>query len=137
MILSMSSEPKKTLFHRFLSFYFKILCILSVDLVVTNINAKVLALNDNYSTHIVTLLGMLVVLLLFWFLFSFIDKFTKIVLKLTVEVGNLVSFRKTAILLILSFLMLGVFYLYHYSWFGSWPNLTLASVFESIGQIRF
>ncbi|BDA77526.1 hypothetical protein LPTSP3_g04560 [Leptospira kobayashii] len=124
----MSSSPKQTLFHRFLGFYFRILCILAVDLVVTNINGRVLSLTSLYEKPIVTLIGMGVILLLFWFLFSIIDKLTKIVLKITVEMGNLLVFRKTAIFLILCGLLFGIYVLYYHTWFGSWPSFKLSSL---------
>ncbi|MDF3822317.1 hypothetical protein P3G55_20605 [Leptospira sp. 96542] len=118
----MSSSQKQTFFHRVLGFYFRLLCILAVDLVVTNINARVLGLTSMYEKPIVTLIGMGVVLLLFWFLFSFIDKLTKIVLKVTVEMGNLLVFRKTAIFLILCGILYGIYMLYYHTWFGAWPS---------------
>ncbi|WP_411823821.1 hypothetical protein [Leptospira sp. 'Mane'] len=123
----MSSSAKQTIFYRFLGFYFRILCILAVDLVVTNINGKVLGLTSLYEKPVVTLIGMGVILLLFWFLFSIIDKLTKIVLKITVEMGNLLIFRKTAIFLILCGLMFGIYTLYYHTWFGVWPDFHLKS----------
>ncbi|TGN13115.1 hypothetical protein [Leptospira ilyithenensis] len=124
----MSSLPKQTLFHRFLGFYFRILCILAVDLIVTNINGRVLTLTSLYEKPIVTLIGMGVILLLFWFLFSIIDKLTKIVLKIAVEMGNLLVFRKTAIFLILCGLLFGIYVLYYHTWFGAWPSFKLGSL---------
>ncbi|TGK50450.1 hypothetical protein [Leptospira kanakyensis] len=119
------SSPKQTLFHRFLSFYFRLLCILAVDLVVTTINGRVLGLTSMYEKPVVTLIGMGVILLLFFFLFSIIDRLTKIVLKITVEMGNLLVFRKTAIFLILCGILYGIYMLYYHTWFGAWPNIKL------------
>ncbi|XDD46628.1 hypothetical protein AB3N60_00620 [Leptospira sp. WS39.C2] len=121
----MSSSTKQSLFHRFLSFYFRLLCILAVDLVVTIINGRVLGLTSMYEKPIVTLIGMGVVLLLFFFLFSIIDGLTKFVLKMTVEMGNLLVFRKTAVLLILSGISFGIYMLYYHTWFGVWPKIQL------------
>ncbi|EOQ97056.1 hypothetical protein LEP1GSC195_3176 [Leptospira wolbachii serovar Codice str. CDC] len=123
----MSSSPKQSLFHWFLGFYFRLLCILAVDLVVTIINGKVLGLASIYEKPVATLIGMGVVLLLFFFLFSIIDKLTKFVLKMTVEIGNLLVFRKSAVLLILCGISYGFYMLYFHTWFGFWPKIKIAS----------
>lgn len=123
----MSSSPKQSLFHWFLGFYFRLLCILAVDLVVTIINGKVLGLASIYEKPVATLIGMGVVLLLFFFLFSIIDRLTKFVLKMTVEMGNLLVFRKTAVLLILCGISYGIYMLYFHTWFGFWPTIKIES----------
>lgn len=115
-----TKQPK--FFHIIINGYFRILCILSVDLVITFINSKILGLASIHHRMLVTMIGMGVVLLLFSFLFSVIDRLTKLVLKVTVEVGNLLVFRKTAILLILTSMLVGIFCSYHYVWFGGWPQ---------------
>lgn len=121
----MASSQKQSFFHRFLGFYFRLLCILAVDLVVTIINGRVLGLTTIYEKPIVTLIGMGVVLLLFFFLFSIIDGFTKFVLKVTVEMGNLLVLRKTAVLLILCGISYGIYMLYYHAWFGVWPKIKI------------
>nr|WP_232225752.1 hypothetical protein [Leptospira terpstrae] len=123
----MSSSPKQSLFHWFLGFYFRLLCILAVDLVVTLINGRVLGLTSIYEKPVVTLIGMGVILLLFFFLFSIIDKLTKIVLKMTVDIGNLLVFRKTAVFLILCGISFGIYMLYYHTWFGVWPKIKIES----------
>lgn len=124
---SMSSSTKQTLFHRFLGLYFRLLCILAVDLIVTNINGQVLGLTSMYAKPVVTLIGMGVILLLFFFLFSIIDRLTKIVLKMTIEIGNLLVFRKTAVFLILCGISFGIYVFYYHTWFGVWPKIKIAS----------
>lgn len=116
------NSSKPSFFHSILNWYFRILCILTVDLVITIINSKVLAFASEHHRMIATLIGMGVVLILFLFLFSIIDKLTKLVLKLTIQMGNLIGFRKTAIFVIISGLLVGIFASYHFVWFGSWPN---------------
>jgi len=116
------SAPKPKFFHIILNGYFRLLCILAVDLVITVINSKILALAAGHHRMLVTVVGMVVVLLLFAFLFSIIDKLTKFVLKITIEMGNLLAFRKTAIFLLMTGLLIGIFSLYHYVWFGLWPD---------------
>ncbi|MCT8334053.1 hypothetical protein NUH30_10245 [Leptospira sp. 85282-16] len=123
----MSTSSKQTLIHRFLGFYFRLICILAVDLIVTTINGRVLGLTSMYEKPIVTLIGMAVILLLFFFLFSIIDRLTKIVLKMTVEMGNLLVFRKTAVFLILCGISFGIYMLYYHTWFGVWPKIKLGS----------
>lgn len=116
------TSSKPNLFHTILNWYFRILCILSVDLVISIINAKVLSLSSGHHRMIATLIGMSVVLILFLFLFSVIDKLTKLVLKFTVHMGNLIGFRKTAIFVIISGLLILIFSGYHFIWFGTWPD---------------
>lgn len=123
----MSSSSKQSLYHRFLGFYFRLLCILAVDLIVTNINGQVLGLTSMYEKPVVTLIGMGVILLLFFFLFSIIDRLTKFVLKVTVEMGNFLVFRKTAVFLILCGISFGIFMCYYHTWFGVWPKIKIAS----------
>jgi hypothetical protein len=90
--------------------------------VITVINTKVLALASVHHRMIVTMIGMVVVLFLVSFLFSIIDALTKFVLRVAIEMGNLMVFRKTAILLLISALLVGVFSCYHFVWFGVWPD---------------
>lgn len=117
-----SPKPKVPFFLKLLSFLFRVLCIFAVDLVVTNLNASVLGLANHYPKPIVTLLGMLIVLALFFFLVSIIDRFTKYVFKVTIEMGNFLKFRKTFMLIIILSLYAGIFTLYHKAWFGNWPD---------------
>jgi hypothetical protein len=123
----MSASSKQSFFHWFLGFYFRLLCILAVDLVVTLINGHVLSLASTYQKSIATLIGMGVVLLLFFFLFSIIDRLTKIVLKMTLEIGNFLVFRKTAVFLILCGITVGIYMLYYHTWFGVWPKIKIES----------
>jgi len=116
------ASAKPSIFHKILNWYFRILCILAVDLVITVINAKILSLTSIHHRMIVTMIGMVVVLLLVSFLFSIIDKLTKFVLKVTIEMGNLLGFRKTVIFLLITGLLVGIFSGYHFVWFGSWPD---------------
>ncbi len=116
------SPSKPNFFHRILNWYFRILCILAVDLVITAINARILSMVSIHHRMIVTMIGMLVVLILVSFLFSIIDKLTKFVLKVTIEMGNLIGFRKTAIFIIITGMLVGIFSGYHFVWFGSWPD---------------
>ncbi len=115
-------KPKTPFFLKVLSFLFRVLCILAVDLAVTNLNASVLGLTSHYPKPLVTLLGMFVVLILFFFLVSIIDRFTKYIFKVTIEMGNFLKFRKTVMLLIIMAMYVGVFTLYHKTWFGGWPD---------------
>ena len=124
---SMSTSSKQSLFHRFLGFYFRLICIRAVDLIVTIINGRVLGLTSVYEKPVVTLIGMAVILLLFFFLFSIIDRLTKIVLKMTVEMGNLLVFRKTAVFFILCGISFGIYILYYHAWFGVWPKIQFGS----------
>lgn len=123
----MSSSSKQSLFHWFLGFYFRLLCILAVDLVVTLINGQVLGLASKYEKPIATLIGMGVVLLLFFFLFSIIDRLTKFVLKMTLDIGKFLVFRKTAVLLILCGISYGIYMMYYHTWFGVWPKIKIES----------
>lgn len=116
------SSSKPSWLHRLLNIYFRIICILAVDLIISLINAKILSMHSNYHKTLVTAAGMLVVLLLVLFLFSIIDRLTKFVLKVTVEMGNFLGFRKTMIFLILSGMLVAVYSGYHYVWFGSLPD---------------
>jgi|GEM_PF-1362586 len=118
----MSSFTKPPLFLRVLGFLFRVLCIFAVDLVVAQLNTRVLGLSSLYPKPLVILIGMVVVLCLFYFLVSIIDRFTKYIFKVTIEMGNFLKFRKTAMLVIILGMYVGMFQLYSYSWFQKWTT---------------
>ncbi|MDZ4726029.1 MAG: hypothetical protein SH817_07725 [Leptospira sp.] len=128
------ANQKPSFLHKLLNVYFRILCILTVDLIITIINAKIISFQSSHHKIIVTMIGMLVVLLLVAFLFSIIDRFTKFILKITVEMGNLLGFRKTMIFILLTTMMFGLFSSYHYVWFGTWPDFNSINV-KDLNQV--
>lgn len=114
-------KQKKSFVQKFIRFYFRALAILAIDLVVSTINNQVVLLTEYVSRPLVTVIGMGIILLMFWFLLTYIDKLTVNILKVTVEFGQNVKFRKTAMIFIMSLLLLIFYILYYFTWFRQWP----------------
>lgn len=102
-------------------FLFKALSILVVDFVISLINMYVVELDRYFSPPIVTAIGMVIVLFLFFILFSYIEKFTNLVLRITISMGRMVPWRGTAIYLILALLYTAVYIGYYFTWFERFP----------------
>lgn len=114
-------KQKKSFVQKLIRFYFRALAILAIDLVVSTINNQVVLLTEYVSRPLVTVIGMGIILLMFWFLLTYIDKLTVNILKVTVEFGQNVKFRKTAMIFIMSLLLLIFYILYYFTWFRQWP----------------
>lgn len=115
-------KPQKFI-HRFVSVSFKILSILTIEMLVVLMENQVLDLR--FSKPLRTLLGMSFAVLLFYFLISYIERITDWFLARVLSVSEAIRFRTTATVLII----LGLYYLaymaYYKSWFGVWPRFPL------------
>lgn len=119
----MSETKKVSPGVKILRFMFRILSILCIDIIVSLLNSRVIELKQYMKPVYVTMVGMTVVVLLFYFLMEYIDRMTTIVLKFTVGLGKTIRYRKTAIFLILVMLYIGIFNLFYRIWFDKWPLL--------------
>ncbi len=99
---------------------FRILALLVIDLVVQIVNIQIMALDKHLAPAIVTMLGMLLVVALFYFLISYIEEATNAVLKYVVELGKTFKYRKTAVMLIIITLYFCSFFAYYRLWFHKW-----------------
>lgn len=99
---------------------FRILALLVIDLIVQVVNLQIIGLQKYISPAFVTLLGMLLVVLLFYFLLSYIEQMTNAVLKYVVELGKTFKYRKTAVMLVILLLYFGSFFVYYRIWFNKW-----------------
>ena len=103
---------------------FRILALLVIDLVVQAVNLQIIDLQKYISPAFVTLLGMLLVVLMFYFLLSYIEQMTNAVLKYVVELGKTFKYRKTAVLLVILLLYCCSFFVYYRIWFNKWVGFS-------------
>lgn len=116
---------------RVIRVFFRVLALLAIDLVVQIVNIQIMNLQRFIAPVYVTLLGMLLVVLLFYFLMAYIEQWTSALLKYVVELGKTFRYRKTAVISIIFALQLCAFFAYHRLWFGSWISFTeLPKVFS-------
>lgn len=99
---------------------FRVLALLVIDLVVQIVNIQIMGLDKHLAPVIVTLLGMLLVVALFYFLISYIEEWTNAVLKYVVELGKTFKYRKTAVMAIIMLLYCASFFAYYRLWFNKW-----------------
>lgn len=103
---------------------FRMLVLLVIDLAVQLINLQVIGLQKYLAPVIVTALGMILVIALFYFLISYIEQMTNVVLKYVIELGKTFKYRKTAVMLIIVLLYLAAFSVYYKLWFNKWVGFS-------------
>jgi hypothetical protein len=67
---------------------FRMLVLLVIDIAVQVINLEIIGLQKYLAPVIVTTLGMILVIALFYFLISYIEQMTNVVLKYVIELGK-------------------------------------------------
>jgi hypothetical protein len=105
---------------RFIRVSFRILVLLVIDLAVQTLNLQVIGLQKYLAPALVTLIGMVLVVALFYFLISYIEQMTNAVLKYVIELGKTFKYRKTAVMLIILLLYFCAFFVYYRLWFNKW-----------------
>lgn len=103
---------------------FRILALLVIDLIVQIVNLQIIGLQKYISPAFVTLMGMLLVVLLFYFLLAYIEEMTNAVLKYVVELGKTFKYRKTAVMLVILILYCCSFFVYYRIWFNKWVGFS-------------
>lgn len=103
---------------------FRILALLVIDLVVQIVNLQIIGLQKYISPAFVTLMGMLLVVLLFYFLLAYIEQMTNAVLGYVVELGKTFKYRKTAVILVILLLYCCSFFVYYRIWFNKWVGFS-------------
>lgn len=103
---------------------FRILALLVIDLVVQIVNLEIIGLQKYISPAFVTLMGMLLVVLLFYFLLAYIEQMTNAVLGYVVELGKTFKYRKTAVMLVILILYCCSFFVYYRIWFNKWVGFS-------------
>lgn len=99
---------------------FRVLVLLVIDLAVQLLNLQVMGLQKYIAPVLVTLIGMVLVVALFYFLISYIEAMTNAVLKYVIELGKTFKYRKTAVMLIIVLLYFVAFFVYYRVWFNKW-----------------
>jgi hypothetical protein len=126
------SSAKQSWQVRLIRVLFRVLALLTIDLVVQIVNIEIMNLQKYIAPVYVTLLGMLLVVLMFYFLISYIERWTTALLKYVVELGKTFRYRKTAVLAIILTLMFCSFFAYYRLWFGKWIGFSdLPKVFSA------
>lgn len=117
---------------RLIRLLFRVLALLTIDLVVQVVNIQIMNLQKYVAPAYVTLLGMLLVVLLFYFLMEYIEQWTNALLKYVVELGKTFRYRKTAVIAIILTLQFCSFFAYYRLWFGKWIGFSdLSKVFSA------
>lgn len=114
------STAKPAFAVRLIRVLFRILALLVIDLIVQVVNLQVIGLQKYMAQALVTLIGMALVVTLFYFLLEYIESMTNAVLKYVVELGKTFKYRKTAVLAIILFLYCCAFIVYFRLWFNKW-----------------
>ncbi len=114
------SNGKQAWQVRLIRVSFRVLALLVIDIVVQIVNIQIMGLDKYLAPAIVTLLGMSLVVALFYFLISFIEDWTNAVLKYVVELGKTFKYRKTAVMAIIITLYFLSFFAYYRLWFNKW-----------------
>jgi len=114
---------KSTLVVKLIRVTFKMLSFLVIDLIVQIINLQIIGLQQHLTPAVVTLIGMALVVLLFYFLMSYIEDMTTFLLKHVVELGKTIKFKKTAVLVIIFCLYVVAFVVYYKLWFHKWLHI--------------
>lgn len=118
------SKPGVSWQVRLIRVAFRILALLVIDLIVQVVNLQIIGLQKYISPAFVTLMGMLLVVLLFYFLLSYIEQMTNAVLKYVVELGKTFKYRKTAVMLVILLLYCCSFFVYYRIWFNKWVGFS-------------
>lgn len=118
------STANQTWQVKFIRVAFKVLALLVIDLVVQVVNLQIMDLQKYMAQALVTLLGMTLVVLLFYFLMTYIEGMTNSVLKYVVELGKTIKYRKTAVIAIILTLYCCAFFVYFRLWFNKWVGFS-------------
>ena len=118
------TKPAQSWQVRVIRVAFRILALLVIDLIVQTVNLQIIGLQKYISPAFVTLLGMLLVVLLFYFLLSYIEQMTNAVLKYVVELGKTFKYRKTAVMAVILLLYCCSFFVYYRIWFNKWVGFS-------------
>lgn len=104
--------------QRIIFFLLTVSAILSADLIITVINKKIMTYQGRLGIHIMTLLGMSVVLVIFFLLVSNINRIADTTVRMVVKIGKKYLGRSIGLYLSL----IGIFTLlysgYYWAWFG-------------------
>ena len=114
---------KPTFVVKLIRVTFKMLSFLVIDLIVQILNLQIIGLQQHLTPAVVTLIGMGLVVLLFYFLMSYIEDMTTFLLKHVVELGKTIKFKKTAVLIIIFSLYVVSFVVYYRLWFHKWLSI--------------
>lgn len=117
------NHPHQSWQVRFIRITFRVLVLLVIDLAVQVLNLQVIGLSKYISPAWVTLIGMVLVVALFYSLISYIEHLTNAVLKYVIELGKTFKYRKTAVMLIILLLYVGAYLVYYRLWFNKWISL--------------
>jgi len=114
---------------------FRMLALLTIDLIVQVVNIQVIGLQKYINPAFVTLIGMMLVIVLFYFLLTYIEGMTNAVLKYVIELGKTFKYRKTAVMLIIIFLFACEFIVFYRLWFNKWVGFAdLPTLFSQAGK---
>ncbi|MGL4369696.1 MAG: hypothetical protein ACRCUT_08510 [Spirochaetota bacterium] len=91
--------------------------ILVADLTITLLNKYIMTFRDRFDIHIVTLIGMLVVLLLFYVLVTNIEKLSDWAVRVFVKIGRRYLGRSIGLYFVLALLWCAIYAGYYWAWF--------------------
>lgn len=118
------STPHQSWQVKLIRLLFRVLALLVIDLIVQIVNLQIMNLQRFIAPAYVTLLGMLLVIVLFYSLITYIERMTNAVLKYVIELGKTFRYRKTVVLLLILLLHCCTFFAYYRLWFGKWVGFS-------------
>lgn len=106
------------IFRRLFKVFTFVLAILSVNLLSNYIDTYLTGYRSHYNPVQFTLIGMAVILLIFYPLFAYLDKLVESVAEDFLRIGKSMIGRKTGLIFAFLAAFYGLFYLYSVMWFG-------------------
>ena len=109
-----------------------IYAILAADLTITILNKYIMTLNARFDIHLVTIIGMAVVLILFYIIISNIDKLSDWSVRTFVKIGKRYLGRSIGLYISLAVLLFIIYSGYYWAWFD---RIFPAEVWHSIRSL--
>ena len=103
--------------QKFIYTILTVYAIFTADLTITILNKYIMTLNDRCNLYLVTLIGMAVVLILFYILVSNIQKLSDWSVRTFVKMGKRYMGRTIGLYISLIFLFFVIFTGYYWAWF--------------------
>lgn len=111
-------KSKSSFYQKIFKFMVLVLGILLANLVTIWLDKYVQTFRGNYKPYVFTLLGMLIVVVVYYPLFSYIDRWATKAAEAFVRAGRKLAGRKIGAILAFLVAMVIVFILYGYEWYG-------------------
>lgn len=96
-----------------------------IDLIVNILENKITDLGEFMSKPLVTVCGMIITVVIFYALLSYINAITDWLLKKVINVGGSIKFKRVGMFVTIGGLYVVMFMAYYYIYFDKWPTLAM------------